>query len=186
MRPSKFRYDFYAPIRFDTPPIPTDEVFHRDRIHTLGPGRRSRVSANMPVLTLAALVGCLGVAAGPAYAKFDIPTGAPPSPLFSARPFTQQMLRFEEFGTQPMPTADCTGPTCTSLPEPADCESPPDPTALDAFLRQPLHPLPTREANPCLSRLGADAPENPAFSGHGEKRLVGSQSLSDSGVCVVP
>ncbi|MDA7680204.1 hypothetical protein N8633_00295, partial [bacterium] len=28
--------------------------------------------------------------------RFDVPTNGAPSPLFSAQPFTQQMLRFEE------------------------------------------------------------------------------------------
>ena len=31
--------------------------------------------------------------------RFDIPTNGAPSPLFGAEPFSQQMLRFEEFGT---------------------------------------------------------------------------------------
>ncbi|HEX6884199.1 MAG TPA: hypothetical protein VF530_12545, partial [Planctomycetota bacterium] len=34
----------------------------------------------------------------------DIPTGIAPSPLFGARSFTQKLLRFEEFGTVPLPT----------------------------------------------------------------------------------
>jgi FtsP/CotA-like multicopper oxidase with cupredoxin domain len=34
--------------------------------------------------------------------KFDIPTGASPSPLFGAQPWTQRMLRFEEFGPEPL------------------------------------------------------------------------------------
>ena len=36
---------------------------------------------------------------------FDVPTGAPPSPLFGAGEFEQQMLRFEEFGLQRLATA---------------------------------------------------------------------------------
>ena len=31
---------------------------------------------------------------------FNVPTNGPPSPLFGAEPFSQQMLRFEEFGTK--------------------------------------------------------------------------------------
>ena len=31
--------------------------------------------------------------------RFNVPTNGPPSPLFGAEAFTQQMLRFEEFGT---------------------------------------------------------------------------------------
>ena len=30
--------------------------------------------------------------------KFNVPTNGPPSPLFGALPFSQKMLRFEEFG----------------------------------------------------------------------------------------
>ncbi|MBI1250295.1 MAG: multicopper oxidase domain-containing protein [Alphaproteobacteria bacterium] len=76
---------------------------------------------------------------------FDIPTGAPSSPLFGARAFTQPMLIFEEFGTQPVPTTDCAN--CAPLPPVPSCNASPDGAALDAFLRQPLWPLPTREAN---------------------------------------
>ncbi len=31
---------------------------------------------------------------------FDVPTNSSPSPLFGATPFSQQMLRFEEFGPE--------------------------------------------------------------------------------------
>ena len=34
--------------------------------------------------------------------KYNIPTDSKPSPLFGAEPYTQKMLRFEEFGTQPL------------------------------------------------------------------------------------
>ncbi len=33
---------------------------------------------------------------------FNVPSNGPPSPLFGADPFTQQMLRFEEFGSSPL------------------------------------------------------------------------------------
>ena len=33
-------------------------------------------------------------------AVFNMPTNGPPSPLFGAEPFRQQMLRFEEFGRE--------------------------------------------------------------------------------------
>ena len=36
----------------------------------------------------------------PAAAASTVPTGGPPSPLFGAGEFSQQMLRFEEFGTR--------------------------------------------------------------------------------------
>ena len=32
---------------------------------------------------------------------FNVPSNGPPSPLFGAQPFTQQLLRFEEFGPVP-------------------------------------------------------------------------------------
>lgn len=77
---------------------------------------------------------------------FDVPTGAAPSPLFGALPFTQEVLQLEEFGPQPLPApADC--PNCVRLPTPTTCGSSPDSSALDNYLRQPIFPLPTREAN---------------------------------------
>ncbi len=84
----------------------------------------------------------------------DIPTGALASPLFNAQPFTQQMLRFEEFGPVPLgsPTSVVPG---TPLPSPADASAGPDGLALDNFLKQYVtvggealpFPFPTREAN---------------------------------------
>ena len=84
------------------------------------------------------------IAAAPA-AAYDVPTGAAPSPLFGAEPFTQQMLRFEEFGNRPMPATECEN--CSPLPATADCNVGPDPAELDDFIAQRIHPLPTREAN---------------------------------------
>ena len=40
---------------------------------------------------------------------FDLPTGGLPSPMFGAQDFDQQMLRFEEFGTDPLPPQPCRG-----------------------------------------------------------------------------
>ena len=82
---------------------------------------------------------------GHANAKaFDIPTGAPPSPLFGALPFTQQMNIVEEFGTQPMPTTfTLAGP----LPQGIDCAGDPDGTLLDTFFQTAIFPAPTRESN---------------------------------------
>ncbi|HCK83181.1 MAG TPA: copper oxidase [Hyphomonadaceae bacterium] len=76
---------------------------------------------------------------------FDIPTGAPRSPLFGALPWTQPMLTFEEFGTQAVPTTSCA--TCAPLPPVRSCTSGPDGAALDTFLRQQLWPAPTVAAN---------------------------------------
>ncbi len=85
---------------------------------------------------------------------FDIPSGAPPSPLFGAEPFTQPMPLFEEFGTKPMPTGGCPG--CTYLPVPATCMDVPSGAALDTFLKQPLWPMPTGEANTAKPNPWAD------------------------------
>jgi FtsP/CotA-like multicopper oxidase with cupredoxin domain len=81
---------------------------------------------------------------GAATAGFDIPTGAPPSPLFGARPFTQQMPLFEEFGLRPIPTSTC--PDCGPMPPALSCMSGPDGAALDDFLKKAIFPAPTREA----------------------------------------
>jgi FtsP/CotA-like multicopper oxidase with cupredoxin domain len=102
------------------------------------------------------LIGLIAAHAISAQAKFDIPTGAPPSPLFGAQPFTQQMLLFEELGLRKIPTVQC--PTCTPFPAPLDCESSPVSPDLDAFLSQALNPLPTLEAdiglpNPWATRI---------------------------------
>jgi len=93
----------------------------------------------------AVVAGVFGAMAGPTYADYDIPTGAPPSPLFGAQPFTQKMLRFEELGLQRMPIRECRN--CPPLPPPADCFSSPANQAIDTFLGQDLHPLPSRQAN---------------------------------------
>ncbi|MEW5852864.1 MAG: Ig-like domain-containing protein [Myxococcota bacterium] len=100
---------------------------------------------------MAVLVGVFVVAAGPAAADFDVPTGAPPSPLFGAQPFTQRMLLFEEFGSQPLPTSA----PAHALPDPLGCDGPAFPatydTALNTFLTQPLYPAPQRQANVSLA-----------------------------------
>jgi len=105
-------------------------------------------------LNLYAILACvLGMmAAGPAYAAFNIPTGvtdippvAAPSPLFGATEFSAPLLMFEEFGLRPMPA---TPPSNTStLPGPLDCESLPNGQNLDDFIKEPLHPFPTEAAN---------------------------------------
>ena len=126
------------------------EGAHRDRpLRSL-----ERLSA----IGLAALISLVAIAPGPAAAgKFKVPTGASPSPLFGAKPFTQKMLRFEEFGTQPLPQGK--QKKGTTLPMPEDAWNGPDPGALDTFLDQPLSPPPSRMANvadpnPWQKRIG--------------------------------
>jgi FtsP/CotA-like multicopper oxidase with cupredoxin domain len=74
----------------------------------------------------------------------NIPTGAPRSPLLNGTtPFSQKLLLMEEFGLQPLPTAD----SGARLPVPAGCTGSPGASALDNFLRQPLSPAPQEDAN---------------------------------------
>ncbi len=75
---------------------------------------------------------------------FDVPSGAPPSPLFNAQPFTSPVVRFEEIGTHPMPASYSLQ---APLPRPASHHGYPEPTALDTFLLAPLYPEPTRETD---------------------------------------
>ncbi|MFQ5482044.1 MAG: multicopper oxidase domain-containing protein, partial [Nitrospinaceae bacterium] len=80
---------------------------------------------------------------------FNIPTGAPPSPLNGVQSFTQKLLRFEEFGTVPMQAAGDVTPGM-SFPSPMDQQSGPDTVALDAFLdqiAQNMYPYPSEYSN---------------------------------------
>jgi hypothetical protein len=89
--------------------------------------------------------------------KYNVPTNSRPSPLFGARPFTQQMLRFEEFGTRPLdptdppPTRDFPPPTLGPMPaqDPLSvAASSPDPETLEAFRAQPgISPYPQEFSN---------------------------------------
>jgi len=82
--------------------------------------------------------------------KIDVPTGAKPSPLFGALPFTMQMLREEEFGPVKLGNgaAPLTGPPPTGVlptagpifPPPMGADSGPSETELDAFLANYISP----------------------------------------------
>ena len=79
---------------------------------------------------------------------FNVPSNGPPSPLFGAEPFTQQMLRFEEFGTDQLKLGRRNKPKgWQPLPAPADAKSVPDGVLLEEFLTQAIWPVPTRLAN---------------------------------------
>ena len=75
----------------------------------------------------------------------NIPTGTSPSPLFGAQPFTQKMLRFEEFGPGQLKSADAYS-RGGSFPRPMNAQSSPDSLALDTFLQQEIYPYPTEAA----------------------------------------
>ncbi|MCW2271487.1 Ig-like domain-containing protein [Pseudomonas sp. JUb96] len=89
--------------------------------------------------------------------SFNYPTNGKASPLFGAQPFTQQMLLYEEFGTEKLdPTVEAGTlpfpvPTVGAAPEQdpnSVARSGPASPALEAFLRQPgLYPFPTQYAN---------------------------------------
>jgi FtsP/CotA-like multicopper oxidase with cupredoxin domain len=85
---------------------------------------------------------------------FNVPTNGPPSPLFGAEPFTQQMLRFEEFGTQALTLAgdadseaDETPEGWSPLPMAESPQSIPAGDDLESFLSQEIFPTPTVFAN---------------------------------------
>lgn len=84
------------------------------------------------------------VALARAVGGFDIPAGAKPSPLFGAKPFTQKMLLLEEMGSQPL--IECRRCSSTLL-QPNNIRSSSNGAALDAFLREPIHPFPAKQAN---------------------------------------
>src|SRR5262249_46785855 len=75
--------------------------------------------------------------------SFNIPTDGQSSPLFGAQPFTQKLGLFEEFGTLPMP-GSYSDTNWHNLPSAGSCQGAPDTNELDAFLKQPMYPQPTR------------------------------------------
>jgi FtsP/CotA-like multicopper oxidase with cupredoxin domain len=96
----------------------------------------------------------------------NLPTNGRPSPMFGAQPFTQQMLMFEEFGTEKLDPAVTAGTDPMPRPKigPAPEQDPtsvarsaPDGVALEQFLAQGgIAPFPTRFAN-----TGVDNPWKP-------------------------
>jgi FtsP/CotA-like multicopper oxidase with cupredoxin domain len=83
---------------------------------------------------------------------FNVPSNGPPSPLYGAEPFTQQMFRFEEFGAQKLNLNRGNRPRAWDpLPAPADAQSVPDGAALENFLAQSIWPIPTEYSNDIAS-----------------------------------
>jgi hypothetical protein len=80
--------------------------------------------------------------------KFNVPTNGPPSPLFGAQPFSQQMLRFEEFGSERL-NLNRRQPlgNWRPLPAPVSAQATPDGAALEKFLAQKIWPMPSKYAN---------------------------------------
>jgi len=70
--------------------------------------------------------------------------------LGSVEPFTQKLLRFEEYGTEPLASPEdynVTASDVMSFPPLRDHQSGPDWDLLDLFLDQDVFPYPTEEAN---------------------------------------
>jgi FtsP/CotA-like multicopper oxidase with cupredoxin domain len=93
---------------------------------------------------MAGIISLLGIT-NPAFAGQDAPSDLPASPLFGATDFSQAMLRFEEFGVQPLPAPGTA--TAKFSPAPSTCDGRPSTGAMDTFLDTPLWPDPTEEAN---------------------------------------
>jgi manganese oxidase len=96
------------------------------------------------------------IVARPPGTGVNIPTEAPPSPLFGAQPFTQQLLLFEEFGREALAGAPAAPnpfpqPALGPAPEndPTDlASSGPLRTALESFLAQAgIAPFPAEFSN---------------------------------------
>jgi hypothetical protein len=77
--------------------------------------------------------------------RFNVPSNGPPSPLYKAKPFTQKMLRFEEFGTDSLDLNGEQQPGWQPMPAPPDPQSAPD--GLDGFLSQEIWPIPSQVSN---------------------------------------
>ena len=78
--------------------------------------------------------------------RFNVPSNGSPSPLYGARPFSQQFLRFEEFGTDKLKGNNKKG-DWKPLPAPINSYSIPSSRKLDRFLSQNIWPKPTKYAN---------------------------------------
>ena len=78
---------------------------------------------------------------------FDVPTNGAPSPRYEAPAFSQQMLRFEEFGSDRLELHGRKPKKWKNLPSPSDAEGFPESDALDGFLNQSIWPKPQRRSN---------------------------------------
>ena len=122
-----------------------------------GPFALKRATLKTTFNTLAVAI-TLNLAGTNLASAVDIPSDLPGSSTFGALPFSQQMLRFEEFGLRPLPAPGSTAAKNFPLPvatveEPDVCRSRPEPINMDAFLDAPIWPDPTVAAN--------DVDENP-------------------------
>ena len=97
-------------------------------------------------LAVAAVLSLAGT--NMANAAVDIPSSLPGSSTFGALPFSQQMLRFEEFTVRPMPAPGAE--QTEAFIAPGACDGRPNVSDMDKLLDAPLWPDPTAEANTLL------------------------------------
>ena len=118
----------------------------------------SKTISTLP-LAIAALCSYVAVVE-PAHAQINVPTDMPASPLCvngkCATAFTAKMLMFEEFGLEKMPSENTGTSQESGMPGVADCQSMPEGSALDNFLREGIHPFPTEKANELLPNAWVD------------------------------
>ena len=81
------------------------------------------------------------------YGVFNVPSSGPASPLFGAEKFTQKMLRFEEFGPDPLKLRGRRPKNWQKLPSPVNAQSGPNGEELENFLSQDIWPKPRKFAN---------------------------------------
>ena len=79
--------------------------------------------------------------------RFNVPTNGAPSPMYDAEAFSQQMLRFEEFGMDKLKFKKKKPEKWKELPEPKNAQSAPNGKKLEKFLSQRIWPTPTKFAN---------------------------------------
>src|SRR6185369_16868802 len=96
--------DFFGPSPVGDPSAFTGPFiglnFARDLLATLPPANEGAfVGGQTGTFKDAGVNNVLPPALQPAA---NVPTNGRPSPLFGARPFTQQLLLFEEFGPEPL------------------------------------------------------------------------------------
>ncbi|MEX2499816.1 MAG: multicopper oxidase domain-containing protein [Wenzhouxiangellaceae bacterium] len=124
-----------------------------DQINTQDPHFASQFAFEGHVAEQGEDVAATDLNAGNIDDGVEVPTDSKPSPLFGAQPFTQKLLRFEEFGPVPLGSPNDVV-AMTDFPTPPDTVSGPSAQALDNFLTQYISlaealpaPFPTRLAN---------------------------------------
>ena len=137
----------------NTFPLPDDPSHFTDVVIGDHPDKHSDVNegsfegGNTGTVVDAAQNNVLQAADQRADSTFNVPTNGPPSPHFEAQPFTQQMLRFEEFGPERLKFRKKRPRRWRPLPAPVNAQSGPEGDSLEYFLAQRIWPNPTKFAN---------------------------------------